>query len=532
MTLLPTFKRTRLVALLLAITSFSCGGDSDGDAVAQARGDISGDGDSSSGDGAGGGRECSADRPHVFAGASVFNCYYGCEAGFADCDDSRENGCEVDLSSADACTSCPAIACLQPELCGASAPTCDTPERLMWSFTTTSRSPVEVGGFATGGEESYVMSLGDIVYEDDGTQLSLPGGQIFRTGPEGGEHLWTSVVGSSEGDPAQVETFGDELVLFGHDGSAIVITSATLEGKQRWTISLPATEWEVEAKRVARDSDGSVYVWLRIDDGTLEVTDQTIDNTGSIDALNVVVALSSEGKVRWVSDHELAIASWETLGEDWLDIAVYNGHVEVLRTGVISRFETASGSYRGDVDLPAQEFGSYAFEHAFMARDADGNLYVASIGNASAARNEPFMPDGVVEGDLADRLRLEVAKYDSSYKTVWRRPLAYNDGQYLRSSDSGTGNLQVVSFTLAANGQLWVLGRSRVAGEQRQFLAGISNDGALTAIRLFDSAQDALIVRASPDGTPYTAGTYENWTYKNMLYDGAGAFVERSVFAN
>jgi hypothetical protein len=201
----------------------------------------------------------------------------------------------------------------------------------------------------------------------------------------------------------------------------------------------------------------------------------------------------------------------------------------VLRTGVLSRFEAASGAYRGEVDLPQQEFGSYAFEQASMARDADGNLYVASIGNASAALNEPFMPDGVVDGDLADRLRLEVAKYDASNKTVWRRPLAYNDGSYLRSAGS-TGSLQVVSFTLAASGQLWVVGRSRVAGEQRQFLAGINNDGALTAIRLFDGAQDALIVRASPDGTPYTAGTYENWTYKDMLYDGAGAFVERNLF--
>jgi hypothetical protein len=485
-----------------------------------------------------GGLACD-ERPNVFSEARVFNCAYACREGFADCDDSRDNGCETDLSAPDACSRCGlAYSCFMPELCGAPKEVCSEGSIEAISLSLESRGHFELGGFVPDEAGQHFMTLDDIGFESSSQAIELSGGVAFRHMPEMiGTHLWTSLQGPEGGQAPQVERFGDQLVFFGTGDAEVVVSVTDLQGVQRWAAHMPMTDW-ARPNRVILDADGNLYVWVEVIIGDLTVDDELYDYANG-DGFSVLVSYDADGALRWVSSANLPDELWSNAVEEWKDIFIMDDNVAVLRRGEVATFSRADGSYLGGRDLE-NTFSSFAEGHAFVGTDSAGNFYVASVSNADAMESETPMPNAVPHddagADIPERAVMHVTKLSPSRVVIWRRPVLWDDDAYkdtvgipIRNETPRSG-LHIRSFDVTPDGFSWLLGSTLFDDGRWQILVGVTSDGQVAAARYMKSAQEAQVVRTAPDGALYVAGTYEDWQVGDTLFDGFGVFVEKDLF--
>ena len=475
-----------------------------------------------------------SERPNVFASRGTFNCSYACIQGFADCDDSRDNGCETALSEPDACARCGyAFSCLMPELCGSTA-VCSNGRVDVATLSRESGLSIELGGFAVDDEGRHVMTVGGVGFEGGTRAIDLSGGVAFRH--ESGmldTHVWTSLPSAEGGGPPRVERFGDQLFFFRRAADAIVIANTDLDGAQRWSARLMATA-SAQARDVILDAEGNVYVWVQGSSGKLTIGDQVFEFASNED-FNLLVSYSPTGALRWVSSRELPDEALSNAIEGWKDIAIVGDRVAVLRRGALGTFSRADGSYEGRLDMD-HIFSSYADGNAFMAADQAGNYYIAAVSVAYATEREVPMPDSVPatdpEAEIAERYRAHVTKLDATHAVVWRRDVLWTD--LVEKSelipDVGEPGLHIRSFALTPSGSSWLLGNATFDGALRQFLVGISSEGHIEVARYMNVRQSTQVVRIASDGTPYLAGTYEDWQLGDQLFAGKGVFVEQDLF--
>lgn len=498
-------------------------------------------------DGAGdaGGRSSRCrERPQVFASEGVFNCVYACREGYADCDDSRDNGCETDLGSPDACARCGlAFSCLMPELCGESIETCSGGSVQGTAIRGASGFALDLGGFVADGDGQHILAIDGLSFADSGGSeraIDLSGGVAFRYRDiESGDHLWTSLPGPDRGTAPRVERFGDQLVFFGREAGAfgreagaVVITSTDLDGTQRWSSRLP-TSGSATVRDVILDPEGNLYAWVKVSSGELTVGARTYEQGSSIDDLDLLLSYTPGGDLRWISDAETPFDVWDTEIKEWKALVILGDRVAVLRRGNLAIFARADGSYKGPRSL-SNVFAAFAEGDAFVAKDGAGDVYIAAVSRADAVADELPMPSAVPPdtSEIPGRYHLHVTKHEGAMLgVVWRRSLFWDD-RYVRgssplSSDSG---LHIESFTVGADGFSWVVASARFGDVRQQFLVGLAADGRVEVARYMSLSQHVQFVRVAGDAAPYLAGTYTNWEIGGQLFERSGIFVERDFF--
>jgi hypothetical protein len=472
-----------------------------------------------------------AERPHVVASDGAFNCAYACQEGFADCDDSRDNGCETDLSAPDACASCGlAFSCLMPELCGEAESTCSDGKVQIWTLSRSSGLPITLGGFAADDGGLHVMTMQGATFENTTQPIDVSGGIAFRHENGAiGDHLWTSLPGPDGGSPPKVERFGDQLIFFGEGDDAVVLTSTDLDGTQRWSARLPVSQ-SASPRDVILDSEGNVYLWVEVRSGNLIAGGKTYEAT-SFQQFNLLLSFSPSGALRWVSDDDLPDEVWDNAIEDWKALAIFDDRIAVLRRGEYSTFARTDGRYQGSLQT-LNMFATFAEGEAFMEQDAAGNFYIASITSANATADEVPMPDGVPAGETEapDRYHAHVTKLDSMRRIMWRRSLRWHDYVSEESPLPNDQGLHIDSFAVGADGFSWVLAGAGDGDTRRQFLVGLENDGRIAVARHMNPKQNTHFVRVTSDGTPHLVGTYEDLQFGAQLFEGAGVFLEQDRF--
>jgi hypothetical protein len=475
-----------------------------------------------------------ADRPNVFASEGAFNCVYACFQGFADCDDSRDNGCETDLSEPDACARCGvAYSCLMPDLCGAEG-SCSAGRAHVSVINTLSGAPLELGGFSASDDGQHVMTLNGAAFEGGSQAIELSGGVAFRH-QSGmlGTHVWTSLPGPEIGDPPKVERFGDQLIFYGLGEDAIVVTSTDLGGTQRWSARLPVSDY-ARAQDVIIDAEGNLYLWVALS-ATVTVGDEVFERTG-IEYLNLLVSYSPSGALRWVSDAELPDELWSNAIEEWKDLLLFHDRIVVLRRGELASFSRTDGSYQGAIELE-NEFAAFAEGDAFVGADAAGNFYIAAVSSSEAMASELPMPSAVPMGDpeaeVPEHFRINVSKYDGTNRAlIWRSTSFWHDYVVKRhgtplESDEG---VQIQSFAVAPDGFSWVLAGAWFGDGRRQFTVGVSSEGRIEVAAFMSASQSTTFIGVAADHTPYMAGTYLDLQVGDTLFEGAGVFVEADTF--
>jgi len=476
-----------------------------------------------------------AQRPQVFASEGAFNCVYACLEGFADCDDSRDNGCETDLSAPGACDSCGlAFSCLAPEMCGQSETTCSNGTTEVLTISLESRAFLELGGFAADDGGRHVMTVQGAAFDTSDKPIDLSGGVAFRhENGDLGTHAWTSLPGTG-GTPPSVERFGDRLIFFGTGDDAVVLASTDVDGVQRWSARLPMSGYATP-RDVILDPEGNLYLWVAISSGNLTVGEQVYEYN-SLNDFNLLVSFSPDGAVRWVSSVDLPDELWTNAIHEWKSLVIWNDRVSVLRRGELATFSRADGSYQGAFELQNM-FGVFAQGHAFIKTDAAGDFYIASVSRAFAMANEAPMPNAVPAGDpeaeLPERFHAHITKLDHTTNSiVWRRTFLWNDDPYEERlvPDTDETSMHIRSFAVAPDGFSWVLAAAWMDGALWQVLVGVSSDGHIDVARYIDPSQTALFVGAAADGAPYIAGTYEDFQVAETLFDGMGVFVEKDLF--
>ncbi len=465
--------------------------------------------------------------------AEGFNCSYACREGFADCDDSRDNGCETDLSAPDACDRCGlAYSCLMPELCGLADRTCAAVTTQVWTVSRPSGLAIGLGGFAADAGGEHIMTLGAAPFDNMTRTIDVSSGVAFRHQKgDIGTHLWTSQNVVSAGNPPKVERFGDQLLFFGSGEDDVVIASTDLDGNQRWSARLPASEY-AEPEDVILDSEGNAYVWVSVTTGHLTIGDRKIE-AGSIEATHVLVSYSPSGALRWVSSDDLPDEVYGNAVEGWKDLVIFGENIAVLRRGTFGLFSRADGTYKGKRDMD-NHFASFADGDAFITRDGAGHHYVAAISNAAATANETPMADAVPMGmdELPDAFHAHVTKFDGTTGLVlWRRSLLWDEYRVEFNPSPTDAGMHIDSFAVGADGFSWVvISKEHDDDQRRQFLVGINSDGHIAAARPLHLEQNAHYVRVASDGTAFMSGKYEDWQVGDMLFEGPGVFVEQDTF--
>ncbi|MET0283768.1 MAG: hypothetical protein ABW352_04840 [Polyangiales bacterium] len=445
------------------------------------------------------GKSCTNVPPHVrgFEGNKV--CNYLCEKGYADCDGELSNGCEVDLKAPDACSACPAMACLQPELCGPALPVCQSHGGLRWTYDAPSSATF---GSVAGGKtpEQVFATIGSSFDGEVDTGLELSSGALFQASVgEDSRFVW-SADADEGGSALPMQRVGDRLYLLGsstNSGALVLVTD--LDGKQLWTQSVSAPGASLCASKLAVGELGEVYVAAVVCKGELDLGGKHYDSD-LYGTETMIIAFDARGVEQWrsIPHDEDSGDCWLGANSDIRSLKVIGGKLLELNRECVMEVDRTSGKAGAQHKL--YEFA----QQGKLLGDSAGNVYVAGQTDTETALPSP---DAFTLTEDVDNYvmttRVFVSKYDGSFKHLWTRPVANRRKVGWVDADiTPSGRGQLIGYVTEAGEY------PLQDGPSRYFAFDWDADGKVLGTGLLSEGWKPRAISFGDDGTPWLGGTF------------------------
>lgn len=446
-------------------------------------------------------------------------CQVVCNAGRADCDGQRSNGCETDTSDPVACGRC-VDSCLT-DLCGGSA-ACTSYQAEVWAFEAPIGGEV-VRDLAVNAQGQIFVRMNGVAFDTGAPPLSAvaPGSVVAL---DQGGTLWQSAPGDS---------YVDDNLRPSATATRVVATSAGLYVAERFSLAELGERFEATPSDDPASAGSNVMLSLVSYAGE-RIWSRTLSTYGSPSVFGLFADEASDVYVHVNTDADFVYEGREMKDGYALFAFSSAGDFKWLEALNPLPVRPASGglfftqSLFGGDDVRSAETGAglrrlqtSTLGAQMIAVGADGGMIVSGTVVSSDLQQHQGLPGlsgvTVLDGQMApNRDAIFVQKWDASGRLVWETHFA---------------PLLVVTvhdLQVSADGTAYVLASGKVGGAlasepERVFVARVGPDGQQQAAFRFDvRSPRALAFALGEDGALHLGAHFNGGAVLDTPISGAG----------